>query len=164
MTVRLVPITQRQAKRFVADVHRHGARRLPRGAVFQVVLEDSTGTVVAVAMAGRPEAPALDDGRTIEITRVATKGARNACSMLYGACCRAAVALGYARAVTYTRQDEPGSSLRAAGFTRVAETKARSWAKERGTSEPRDLFGNREEPTPRVRWVRSFAAARRSAP
>jgi hypothetical protein len=36
--------------------------------------------------------------------------------MLYGACRRAARAMGYERVITYTLPEEGGSSLRAAGF------------------------------------------------
>ena len=59
----------------------------------------------------------LQDGVTCEVTRVAVlEGEHNACSFAYGALRRAARALGYTRVVTYTMLDEPGSSLRAAGF------------------------------------------------
>jgi hypothetical protein len=57
------------------------------------------------------------------------EGFLNACSMLYGACWRAARSLGYRRLGTYIRKDEPGTSLRAAGWRLVAETRARSWEK-----------------------------------
>lgn len=66
----------------------------------------------SVAIAGRPKGRGYDDGRTIEITRVCTLGDPNACSILYGALCRAAKALGYQRAVTYTLADEPGTFAR----------------------------------------------------
>ncbi|MEU9885696.1 hypothetical protein [Sphaerisporangium sp. NPDC051011] len=39
----------------------------------------------------------------MEVTRTATDGSRNACSMLYGAAWRAAEALGYVRAVPTPR-------------------------------------------------------------
>ncbi len=41
--------------------------------------------------------------------------------MLYGACQRAAFALGYRRVITYTQADESGSSLRASGFKVIAQ-------------------------------------------
>ena len=45
------------------------------------------------------------------------EGYQNACSFAYGALRRAARELGYTRVVTYTlADDEPGISLRAAGF------------------------------------------------
>ena len=64
----------------------------------------------------------LDDGRTLEVTRCCTDGAKNAASMLYGAAWRATKALGYRRLITYTLAEEPGTSLRAAGWTVVAES------------------------------------------
>lgn len=48
--------------------------------------------------------------------------------MLYGAAWRAVRALGYGRLITYTLEDEGGSSLRAAGFRVVGEVKGRSWS------------------------------------
>lgn len=49
-------------------------------------------------------------------------GTKQACSMLYGAMCRAARALGYTEVWTYTLPEEPGTSLRAAGFVFVGMT------------------------------------------
>jgi hypothetical protein len=78
-------------------------------------------------MIGRPVARLLDDGWTLEVNRVATDGCPNACSALYGAAKRMAKALGYVRLLTYIRADEPGTSLRAAGFTFEEDIRARSW-------------------------------------
>jgi hypothetical protein len=69
----------------------------------------------------------LDDGYTLEVTRVATDGTPNACSALYGIARRVATGLGYSKLVTYTREDEPGSSLRGAGLTDDGPIRARSW-------------------------------------
>jgi hypothetical protein len=129
VTLELVPLTQRAAHAFVVEHHRHNRR--DRGDLFRVGLARD-GELVAVAVAGRPKAQALQDGRTIEITRVCTLGDVNACSRLYGALCRAAAALGYRRAITYTLASEPGSSPRAAGFTLDAELDERNWAEESG--------------------------------
>lgn len=81
-----------------------------------------------VAVVGRPVARHLQDGWTAEVTRVATDGTRNACSMLYGACWRACRALGWRRLVTYTLDTEPGTSLRAAGWTLVGDAGGGSWS------------------------------------
>ncbi|MEV5935266.1 XF1762 family protein [Streptomyces sp. NPDC052079] len=69
-----------------------------------------------MAIVGRPVARHLDDGATLEVTRTATDGARNANSLLHGAAWRAAKALGYWRLVTYTQDGESGASLRGAGW------------------------------------------------
>lgn len=57
-----------------------------------------------------------DNGLTLEVNRCCTDGAKNACSMLYGAAWRAAKALGYQRLITYTLPEEGGASLRASGW------------------------------------------------
>ena len=134
MTLHLVPISQRVAQECVTRWHRHNAA--PRGDLFRVGAATDDGTLVAVAIAGRPVARAYDDGRTVEITRVSSDGTRNATSMLYGALTRAAWALGYSRVITYTQADEGGASLRAAGFRVLAERPARAgWT---APSRPRD--------------------------
>lgn len=107
------PISRNAARAYVGEHHRH--LRLPQGWLFGVELLDDADQRLGVACAGRP-ARLLQDGTTCEITRVCTEGARNACSFAYGVLRRAASALGYTRVVTYTRMDEPGTSLRAAGF------------------------------------------------
>src|SRR5215468_10390775 len=108
---------------------------------------------------GRPVARALQDGWTCEVLRVATDGAPNACSLLYGAACRAARALGYRRVVTYTLATEPGSSLRAAGFERDKGVRAeKTWGRPSRPRVQTDLFGEAQRPTgAKVRWVRRLA-------
>lgn len=112
--LRVVPTSFREAKAFVRQHHRH--HKPPQGHVVSVAVSDDEDTVRGVAIAGRPVSRMLDDGYTLEITRVATDGARNACSMLYGAICRAGRALGYTRFITYTLPEEGGASLRGAGW------------------------------------------------
>jgi hypothetical protein len=83
--------------------------------------------VCGVAIVGRPVARGLDDGLTLEITRVCTDGTPNAASALYGAARRATFALGYRKLVTYTLASESGISLRASGYRVVGEVQGRSW-------------------------------------
>lgn len=71
------------------------------------------------------------DGQTLEINRCCTDGTKNACSILYAAAWRAAKALGYERIVTYTRESEPGTSLRAAGFHCDGSAGGTHWTGER---------------------------------
>lgn len=118
------PITHREAKRFIEEHHRHNPST--HGWKFGIGLNDGE-KVVGVVIVGRPVARGLDDGWTAEVTRCCTDGTPNACSMLYGAAWRAARAMGYRRLVTYTGTEEPGSSLKAAGFTALYQTKAKSW-------------------------------------
>lgn len=134
MSLHLVPVTLAQANEHVCAWHRHNAP-VP-GAKFCVGAADEHGVLHAVAIAGRPVARHFDDGMTIEVVRVASDGTRNACSMLYGACQRAAFALGYRRVVTYTQANESGASLRASGWKVLGERPARAgWS---APSRPRD--------------------------
>lgn len=153
----IVPVSFAQACEFVAEWHRHHAP--PVGHKFSLgVAADQT--LVGVAIVGRPVARHFDDGRTLEVNRSATDGTRNANSMLYGAAWRAAKAMGYTRAVTYTyatyhgptcatpcthdsclliRLGESGASLRGAGWVVVAERPARpGW---NVPSRPREATG-----------------------
>lgn len=120
----LVPITQKEAHRWITEVHR--THEPPRGGKFYIgVAKD--GEIVGVGVAGRPVSRVLDDGWTLEATRIATDGTKNACSKLYGAIMRAGKAMGYRRFVTYTLPDEGGASLRAAGWRLDGEVDGRSW-------------------------------------
>ena len=141
----LTPVSQKQAKAFCAMWHRHNVP--PRGMKFAVSVA-SDGVLRAVAIAGRPVARHYDNGQTLEVTRVTSDGCPDACSMLYGACWRAAKALGYTRLITYTQADEPGTSLRAAGWRVVAERRPRpGWNM---PSRPRTPNGS--EGIPRTLW------------
>jgi hypothetical protein len=134
MSLRLVPVSLAQANEHVAAWHRHNGPVIQ--AIFAVGLSDDGGVLRAVAIVERPKARGNCDGDTIEITRVATDGTLHSNSMLYGACARAAFALGYRRVITYTQADESGASLRAAGY-RVIASRAprRGWST---PSRPRD--------------------------
>lgn len=152
--MRLRPITLRKARAFIAAHHRHNVP--PRGWRFGVGLEED-GELVGVAVGGRPVSPTLDDGLTLEVTRVCTLGQKNASTMLYGAVCRAAKALGYERIVTYTLDSESGISLRAAGFTETNRSSdARHWGRPTRPSYEKTLWGNRIVPEGvQIRWERA---------
>lgn len=146
--MKVEPVSFKAACAYLDRIHRH--LRPPRGWLFGVRILDDLGELVGVACAGRPKAKALQDGRTVEITRVATEGFPNACSFAYGRLRRAAAALGYSRVYTYTRLDEPGSSVMAAGFVRDVQTRGGSGLAAHGratqpTTAPRrfDGFGPR---------------------
>lgn len=133
MSLYLVPLTQRAAREACAQWHRHN--KPPRGDLFRVGAA-ANGVLVAVGIAGRPVARHLDDGHTVEVTRVASSGYDNATSFLYAALRRSAFALGYTRVVTYTQASESGSSLRAAGYRIVGHRQARKgWT---SIARPRD--------------------------
>jgi hypothetical protein len=124
MSLHLVPVRFRRATEFVAEHHRH--HRPPRGLIFAMGVADDDEELRGVLVAGRPVARHYDNGSTLEVTRVATDGAANANSMLYGAARRASRALGYTRLITYTQEGETGASLRAAGWQIVATRQPRA--------------------------------------
>jgi hypothetical protein len=125
MSLRVVPLTLREASAFILAHHRH--HKPPRGMKFAVGVVRA-GELVGVATAGRPVARAYGT-EVLEVNRTCTDGTRNANSMLYGAVRKAAVAMGYAKVITYTQDGESGATLRAAGFRVDKELKARpSWA------------------------------------
>lgn len=121
------PVTQAEARAFIAAHHRH--HRPSIGSVFQVGIARGE-QLVGVAMVGRPVARALDDGYTLEVTRLCTLDApeaRHAASKLYAMCWRIAREMGYRRLLTYTLADETGVSLVSAGWRVVHQVKGRSW-------------------------------------
>lgn len=122
LQVRRVPFGQAAA--FCAVYHRH--LKPPVGHVFSLGVFVGT-RLVGVAIVGRPVARLLDDGHTLEITRVAADGTRNACSALLGACRREARRRSFTRLVTYTLPSESGVSLRAAGFRADGVAGGGSW-------------------------------------
>lgn len=147
----IVPITGKAARAWVSEHHRH----LPgvQGALFAVAVEDA-GQLVGVALAGNPPRVWQGTGRFV-ITRVATVPVKSQgphaapyCSMLYGAICRAGKELGYSEAWTYTLAGEPGTSLRAAGFTEMGMTDGGEWDR---PSRPRASAVRSE---PKRRWMR----------
>jgi len=119
----LQPITLKEAQAFVNQHHRHNVA--PVGHKFSIGLNDGE-KLIGVCIVGRPVARMLDDGWTAEVLRVCVlDGYKNACSKLYAAAWRAAKAMGYKRLITYTLISEPGTSLKAAGWTIVEKVRAR---------------------------------------
>jgi hypothetical protein len=121
----IVPASWETARAFVPEWHRHHPKP-PAGHKFCIGLALGD-ELVGVALVGRPVARNFDDGLTLEVNRTAVAdNIPNGNSMLYGACWRAAKALGYVRLVTYTEAGETGASLRAAGYRIVAERTTRA--------------------------------------
>lgn len=127
MNYRLAPCSVKAALKQVRAWHRH----LPKlqGGLFAARVIGPDGQCCAVGIFGNPCQEWQDTGRGY-ITRIAAQEklqpvgnhAAPACTMLYGALCRAAKALGYREAWTYTLPHEPGISLRAAGFIDMGMT------------------------------------------
>lgn len=125
----IVPCELLEANAFVVQHHRHHAPVV--GHKFSLAVVDEAATVRGVAIVGRPVSRMLDDGLTLEVTRVATDGCPNACSALYGAVRRASFSLGYKRMITYTLATEDGASLRGVGWKLIGEAGGGRWSREK---------------------------------
>lgn len=139
------PCHLREAKEYVKEHHRHNIP--PVGGKFAVACYDGD-RLCGVAICGRPTARRSDNGKTLEIYRNCTDGTYNACSKLYGACCRIAKEMGYKRIITYTLESENGASLRASGFDLEGQAGGLTWTGERR----RDYYISPEEM--KNRWAR----------
>lgn len=140
------PITFREASDFINKHHRH--HKATVGCKFCVSVWDGD-KIVGVAICGRPVSRYLDDGTVCEINRLCTDGTYNACSMLYGACCRIAKDMGYKKVITYILESENGSSLKASNFICEGRAGKTHWTGER----------NRGQDIPneyKTRWSRTL--------
>jgi len=114
--------------------------------------------LMGVVIVARPVARAIDQKRVVEVTRLCLRRDLpdplrwNGCSQLYGWAVQQAKARGFDRIITYSRQDEDGASLRAAGWTCEGTAGGRSW---NWRGRPRI---DHEPPHPRYRWSRSWKA------
>jgi len=144
----LAPCTLAEANAFVGAHHRH---HQPTPVAKFSIAAVKDGQVVGVVIVGLPKARMSMDGWTLEVTRLATDGTRNVCSLLYGAARRTAFALGYSRILTYTLAEEEGASLRASGFILEADIPARSWKLERMPNGGR-FCDDRNPVVPKKRW------------
>lgn len=130
--LRLKPVSLKEANAYVKLHHRH--HKPVVGHKFSIGCEVD-GELAGVVIAGRPVSRYLDDGRTLEVTRLCTNGARNACSFLYAAAAKAAAAMGYDRIITYTLDTENGASLKASGWTCQGKAGGLRWT---GVRKPED--------------------------
>ena len=128
----LVPLPLKEANAFVAAHHRHhkpvAGHKFSLGCV-------KDGQLVGVAIVGRPVSRYLDDGMTLEVNRLCSTGEKNVCSFLYGAAARAARTLGYRKIITYTLDSEPGTTLRAAGWSCAGLAGGKEWTGQRKPKE-----------------------------
>lgn len=143
MSLRVAPITVKAATAAVRQWHRH----LPRvtGGLWATSVVDEADTLRGVAIVGRP-ARLAQDGWTCEVIRCATDGTRNACSLLYSTCRRAAQTLGYRRCLTKTLPEEGGASLLALGLEPIGLTRGGEWSR---PSRPRAKAARAE---PKTQW------------
>lgn len=121
----VVPCDFDEANAFIARHHRH--HQPLKFHKFSLAVADEAGEIRAVCMVNRPTARMLDDGMTLEVTRLASDGCPNACSCLYGAAWRAAKALGYGKLITYILESESGTTLKASGWKLIGKRGGGSW-------------------------------------
>lgn len=148
-------ISLNEANAFVIEHHRH--HDAVRGHKWSLGAYHH-GKLCGVAIIGRPVGRRLDDGRTLEITRLCSDGTRNTCSFLYGAAAKRARREGYNRIITFILQSESGTSLKAAGWKlEAAKCGKPSWDgpryRERHQHEQLSLFPRRMPPREyKQRW------------
>lgn len=133
-----VPLHIREANEFVAQHHRHNKPTVGGKFALGVSID---GKLVGVAIAGRPVARKLDDGKTLEVLRVCTDGTPNANSFLYGRVKRIAALMGYSSIITYTLQEESGASLKAVGAKIVGEVQPKEWSVPSRSRQSQDVYG-----------------------
>ena len=139
MKLFIIPVELREANEFIAQHHRHHAPVV--GHRFSIGCCNEDGQIVGVCVVGRPVARLSGHPRDVaEVTRLATDGTANACSMLYAAAAKAAKAMGFRRIQTYTLPSEGGASLRAAGWINEGKAGGGQWkhtdGKPRRTDQP----------------------------
>jgi len=128
--MKLKPISFKKACDFVNTIHRH--HKAPQGHKFSISVVNEHDEIIGVVMVGRPLSRYLDNGFTSEVTRMASDGTPNVCSMLYSAAWRASKAMGYTKIITYILETETGISLRASGWIKEADLKAQTqWGQSR---------------------------------
>lgn len=149
MNLHIVPLTLSQANTMVADLHRHHKPAV--GHRYSLGVFGDDGIVHGAAIVGRPVSRELPQYEIAEVSRLVTDGTKNACSALYGACARVAKEMGFRKIQTYILDSEPGTSLKAAGWSYESTTAGgdwnHSWRKGRRTDQPM---------VAKQRWARVF--------
>ena len=148
---KIIPLTLKQANALVIALHRHHkptiGHRFSIGAVYDSQL-------VGGCIVGRPVAPKTNAYLVAEVTRLVSDGTPNCCSFLYGAASRIAKEMGFSFIQTFILENEPGTSLKAAGWV------FDGWSDGADGWQSRD--GRRtDQPTcKKARWVNQFERSR----
>jgi hypothetical protein len=146
--VKLCRVTYRQACEFVHEHHRH--HKPPQGHIVSIGCK-KYGVLIGVAMLGRPVSRRLDDGKTMELTRLCIiEGNANAASWLATRAKRLCHAMG-CDMISCTLPSEGGGSMRAAGFLFEGEAGGGNWSKTsrtRDTDAPQETKHRWRAPTP----------------
>lgn len=147
MSLRIRPLTLKQANDHVAALHRH--HKPATGHRFSLGCFEGD-RLVGACIVGRPVARMTDQNNVAEVTRLVTDGTKNACSILYAAAARAADAMGFERIQTFILESEPGTSLRASGWVLDGVSGGGEWGRKNRARE-------NDQPTEKkTRWVKRF--------
>ena len=128
--LRIGSVTRPIARTFIARHHRHCRPPVTwrlEAAAF------NRGTMVGVVPVGNPVARAVGQRNILEVNRLCIRRdmprplAWNAASMLCGWAAREAWRRGWDKIIMYTRADEAGRSLVAAGWISEATVRGRGW-------------------------------------
>ena len=146
------PLTLGQANEMIEQLHRHHKKVVGHRFSLGCYLGDK---LVGAVVVGRPVAREVPQYEVAEVTRLVTDGTKNVCSFLYSAAARVAKEMGFRAIQTYILVDEPGTSLRAAGWIKVGDTAGGSWnhGRRKGRREDQPMV-------PKQRWEKSFTNAR----
>lgn len=104
---------------------------------------------MGVATVGRPVAPKTDKKHVAEVTRLATDGTKNVCSFLYGKAARIAQEMAFKKIQTFILPEEPGTSLKAAGWTCEGMTGKGDWTNRPGR--------NAANAGPKIKWSKTLS-------
>lgn len=155
MSLRIKPLTLSQANELVEKWHRH--HKKVQGHRFSLGLwDESINDYVGAAIVGRPVCNNVEQYGVAEVTRLVTNGTKNACSALYGACARVAKEMGFQKIQTYILQDEPGTSLKACGWSKEADTGTSNYHLSRKDKCQRTI--NTLASGPKQRWAKVLGA------
>lgn len=146
MGLKAIPLSLSEANEAVARWHRH--HKPVRFHLFSFGVIGPAGLCGAVIVMRPVNQNRSFNGFMAEISRLVTDGTRNACSFLLAAAARAAFSMGFMGIQTYTLASEPGSSLRAAGWTDDGIVRGKPWSRaDRRRNDSHPLGDKR-------RWIR----------
>lgn len=118
MRLMLKPISLHDANAYVTT--HHAQHSSVRGCKFCIGCYVGD-LLVGVVIVERPKARYVDDGWTLELTRLYTNSHPHVASKLIAAATRAAFAMGARRVLSCVLPSEAGTSFRAAGWHRVED-------------------------------------------
>ncbi len=120
------PITIKEANKFVEEFHRHHrptTRNCGKWAISAV--DNLTNELLGIAICANPVSATYMDGYTLEVTRLCVKDNTplGTASFLLSNCAKIWAQMGGRKIITYTLDNESGSSLKGAGWEQVAIVK-----------------------------------------